>query len=179
MTIIDKSNFRYLFCQWNAGSCRASVTWDITYSLSSKELKQNWALMRKNAFRLASALSSQIKKKLIHGENPNVRICDGDNQYTKSCFWCNVSLTVLTWMSYVYPTQSAECSALLSEQLLETYLINTEAIILTSKSNSISSQLECLTFSQILCGCQMATLVFVAFYFSLEGLLSCYCVYCL
>lgn len=127
----------------------------------------------------AHGVLSHLGKTLMRGENTNVRIWDVDNQFTQSCFWCSVSRAVLTWMSYVYPTQSAEHSALLSEQLLETYIINTETIILTSKSNSISSQLEHLTFSQIFCGCQMAMLVFVASFLSLEGLLFCYCVFCL
>lgn len=173
---IDKSDF----WQWKAGSYSASDTQDIDYNFSSKGGTQKWALVMRGALQTAlTSVLSRLEKMLICGENTNVRIWDVDNQYTQSYFWRNVSLAMLTWMSCVYPTQSAECSALLSEQLLETYLINTEAIILTSKSNSISSQLGHLTFSQILCGCQMAMLVFVASYLSLEGLLSCYCVYCL
>lgn len=127
----------------------------------------------------AHSVLSHLGKMLMRGENTNIRIWDVDNQYTQRYFWCSVSLAMLTWMSCVYPTQSTEHSALLSEQLQEAFIINTEIIILTSKSNSISSQLEHLTFSQILCGCQMAMLVFVASFLSLEGLLFCYCVYCL
>lgn len=135
--------------------------------------------MTRCALQTGLSVLSHLGKMLMRGENTNVRIWDVDNQYTQNYFWCSVSLAMLTWTSCVYSTQSAEHSALLSEQLLETYIINTETIILTSKSNSVSSQLEYLTFSQILCGCQMAMLVFVASFLSLEGLLFCYCVYCL